>query len=341
MRSIFISLLFLFLTYHIYKEKTSSISQYPTQSSKSFTKDTSNAKSNTNNNLNQEDTSHNFEGNVLERFVSHVALNVIKTKTGMSAFNKVISAKKPHVHMNENIKINDFNMFNSLLNVKNNNKYRHNIHASCGDNVEIQYFVQDNKSNIIYGNYQKQKCTLGNKEIPMAIENLVINMRPGEIKTATLEGEYIYHLLKTYGLKLNPQTQNDTDRTGKQVYYLQVELNEIFDKKSTQYSANDFIVFNSHISMSTPVMCGENVYITVQIDSINHKNLFNDTIKFSLGGSTTPLFINYGAPGLSGQNVRTILTTARFLLDKNDQATHISNLLKLKPDTPILIKISL
>lgn len=256
-----------------------------------------------------------------EKFVASVLGQLLKTETGSKFLGRVITKHNTYTENPlELVKTRDINLIDKIFGVELEKNDIRGRRALCGHKVNLVYDISDVHGNILLSN--TMDVTLGRSDAPIIVENLAINMIPGQTKKGIIPKEYLY----------------TEDNKGSIV--LRVRLNDILDSASTLHD-EDLKIFDKYIGNRMPYMCGEKVSPKIKIIALSDNKVILDNIyELQTGAPDTPSILSYSIPGNFKENVRTVITKAKFLKNVQGQNTNLSDQAKLQDEALIMLEIS-
>ncbi len=238
-----------------------------------------------------------LEGGFIEKTLSKVVINTLKTEQGKEFIEKLITPMdKPIAGSDEGFKINNDNMINSLLNITTFGEGKEGP-ASCGHLVEVKYKMIN--SNNILMKEKTDRFPLGsNKDVP-GINAVVVGMKTGQTRNAIIPLKYF----------------NSDERNGSKVYKLQVELLDVAPKN---FASEDVKVYDDQIAYSLPMMCGQKVAFDAKVTRLSNAEVIYDSstsgkrLTTTIGNLVDPVIVSYALHNKIPVGTRTVIAKGRL-----------------------------
>ena len=263
-----------------------------------------------------------MEGNFLERSISKIVSNVIKTEEGKELFTKMI---RPTNSFAENdgvtIKFDDKKILNSLFKITEITPGQ-GMPACCGDKVKINYklYKPEGTEN------QDLEIVLGSKLKNNFITSLFIGMKKNSKISALVPNN-------TENISIN-ELQVDQSK------YTQIEAS-LIEISHSEINPREIKIFNDGFSYFLPVLCGDKIKFNLVIEDLAGEILFTTEkekvkIEMNLGDEQFPAIFSYAIFNQTISVNRTIIAPAKYLR-KCDKKFNLSN---VNNNQYILMKIT-
>jgi hypothetical protein len=252
-----------------------------------------------------EETTPKMEGGFLEKTLSTIIINTLKTERGRIIIEKMIQpANTPLVDKDYSLKINNMNIIDSKFRIKTTKEGQGDAKAICGHSVNITYRVVNMKDMIIESG--KKSMILGDARIFKGMDNIIIGMKIGESRSAIIPEEFAY---EAFGFKGKKPANPSHD------YKVEVTLDGIL---SEIFIDNKVKIFDDEISFKMPTLCGDIVSSDVKITTLNGDDIFDSKalkqeVKFKLGDLSYPVIFSYGLFNKQDKGTRTIIFSGKYL----------------------------
>ena len=256
-----------------------------------------------------------FEGNAIERGISHVIHNVTKSDECKALFGYIL---EPHLYRGKNylaIKNDSKALYytNKKIESKNaNSKYQ----CYCGQEVIIDYSIK--MENLPKQNKINQRIRLGDNTIfPVIPDSILTNMKEGEVRS----GNYF---VKSNNTSI-PNSMID----------IEVTLHKIL---SPAQNFENIKIFDELVIEHTPVVCSDEVQADIKITNFKNQMLYHKSEeKIKVGGTGTPPVLSYllNYKPLIGQ--RTAIISSKHLYPL--KFFNLNNI-PLDPEELLLVEIS-
>ncbi len=267
-------------------------------------------KRNTNNsdtNSKKEDTDIHYEGNIIERSISRIFANVLKTDSGKVLLENMLQPVLPSSDSQKIYYINSYEIIDSLFRTNSIVKGQGD-NALCGQQVNVNYVIKTIDDKVI----EKQdnfNIYLGKNSIINALDNITVGMQLGEERNGIAIGEYSYK--------------------DKQQAIINVKLNKILNP----IDLSKVKIFDTAFSYQLPVICGKKVNFSLKISKINGTILYDkQVIDFILGNNEYPLIFSHILFNKPLVGTRTVILPASYLS---------SFKLKVQSDEYLILEIQL
>ena len=247
-----------------------------------------------------------FEGTLVEKYLSNVAVNVLKTPEGRAFFENLVTPINLGIQGEKSV----FNMPNekimsSLFNISTTAPGKGNS-ACCGHFVQFSYETMNN-DNIIIEKRKTHIARTGNREIMPALENIITGMKVGETRTALSPGEFAYD-----GKKFRKEDVRFGEPIKFNVTLLDIQPN-FFIK------ADDVKIFDDTIAYQLPLLCGDVVKFRAKIMKFNgdiiydsNKQLNGNKISMRIGNQNFPAIFSYALHKKIPVGTRSIITPGKY-----------------------------
>jgi hypothetical protein len=252
-----------------------------------------------------EETTPKMEGGFLERTLSKVMINVLKTEKGRIILEKMIQpANTAVVDKDYSLKMNNLNIVNASFHIKTTKEGNGDARAICGHSVNVTYRVVNMKDMIIESG--KKSMILGDARIFKAMDNIIIGMKIGESRSAIIPEKFAYEAPNFNGKKPSNSTYE---------YKVDVTLDGI----ASDIFINDKVkIFDDEISFKMPALCGNTVGVDVKIMSLKGDVIFDSKVtkqpvQFKLGDLSYPVIFSYGLFNKQDKGTRTVIFSGKYL----------------------------
>lgn len=273
MQKILSFFIFIFLVYSIFKSRVVDFSGVK-ETLNSFS-DLSKDIKNDNSNGDKEKKSQELQGNFIEKSVSTIAANLLKTDQGKEFFNKLIQPKY-NVEGGQGllVKSNNQDVIRSFFMI-NDIAAGSGEPACCGQRVKVLYKTYD-----INGTSKdsEEDFILGFSRSSPTLDSIIVGMQKGGSRSAVIKDPK--YLMKD--LSNAPQ--------GFQTHISLLETYPIKFEKSKIH------IFDTTSGYSMPVLCGDTIDMKIKIADLGGKEFYtSQKISFTLGGGSEewPDFFSY------------------------------------------------
>ena len=248
-----------------------------------------------------------FEGNMIEKYLSNVAVNVLKTPEGRAFFENLVTP------IGIGVEAKDSGSSEEIQNKMLESLFKVSViqpgdgrEACCGHIAQFKYQVTDSVGNIVEQE-STQIIQLGSREIIPAIENIIPGMKVGELRVATSPGEYAYDAKKF---------RRESLRFGEPV---QIELRLLDVQPNFVINPSEVRIFDDRISFQIPILCGDVVKFRVKIISFNGEEVFDSNSAFAgqkiqmrVGDNNFPAIFSYSLHKKIPVGKRTVIAPGKY-----------------------------
>lgn len=238
------------------------------------------------------------DGNFLERTLSNVMLNALKTEEGRIFLESLIQPlNKPLANQDSGFRINNNDFIKNAFKINSLGGRNDGKVASCGHIVTIHYEIFDKNLKI-----KDEIITypLGSEKAHPGLDPVIVGMKIGETRTATISNHYF---------------QTD-QKTPLKVYKANILLKELVP----QNFVDDTIkIFDDEIAYKMPLMCGNRAVYDVKITSLKDGKLLYDSrkagkkIDMYLGDLNYPMIFSHALHNKIPVGTRTVIARGQFL----------------------------
>lgn len=267
-------------------------------------------------------------GNILEKSLSNLLVNVLKTPEGRTFFENMIQPKNQSTLGNDiGFKLNGTAIIEGLFKIQTYGEGTIGP-ASCGHVVHANYQILT-MDNIIVEEARKT-FRLGSNEIMPGLENVIIGMYIGQIRQAIIPAPFAY----------NKQLSEDK-RPGLN-YQIKVTLIDIIPKTFV----TDVKIFDEEIAYKTPCLCGSRVSFDMLITKINGEIVYDSKakkqkIQMALGNMSYPMIISHGLTGKIPVGNRTLIAKGKYFRSLgNEKSNSLFKEQQLPMDEYFLVEFS-
>ncbi|MDG1436884.1 MAG: FKBP-type peptidyl-prolyl cis-trans isomerase [Rickettsiaceae bacterium] len=238
-----------------------------------------------------------FSGNFVEKTLSNVVGNVLKTENGrrfienmIQPMNKVVAGEGAAFEMNNN------NFINAIFSINTVGEGKKGP-ASCGQTVEVQYKILDSSDVVL--NEKTATFALGSNKLMPGMDAVIIGMKTGQTRDATIINKYIQGNKDTVAnaLKINVTLQNIM---------------------SENFIGEEVKIFDDQLAHRIPLVCGNRAIFNAKITRLTDgKVLYNSAdsnqkINIIIGDSNYPAIFSYALHNKVPVGTRTVLTPGKF-----------------------------
>lgn len=250
-----------------------------------------------------------LEGNILEKSLSNIIINTLKTPEGRTFFENMIQPKNKSILGEDfGFKLNGSQMVESLFKIETIGEQGIGP-VSCGHIVHAQYQILTMDNIIVEEG--KKTFRIGSGEMIQGLDNVIIGMYVGQNRKAIIPANYAYL-----------QQLSDDKKPGLN-YQVNVTLIDIIPKTFV----SNVKIFDDEIAYKAPCLCGSRVSFNMLISKINGEVIYdskakNKKIEMILGDLSYPMIISHGLTGKIPVGKRTIISQGKYFRSLGNAATN-------------------
>ncbi|MCC8484047.1 MAG: FKBP-type peptidyl-prolyl cis-trans isomerase [Rickettsia endosymbiont of Labidopullus appendiculatus] len=266
-------------------------------------------------------------GNFLEKTVSKVLINALKTEEGRLFFenllqptNKPIADGKYTIEVNRDLiqpmfKINTFG--NGTVGP-----------ATCGHVVTLHYQLLDINNNLLSEN--TKTFTLGSRVIMPGIDSVVVGMMVGQTRQAILPTKYT--------------SSNEENKDYDAPYRVNIVLNSILPNNFV--NSNEVKIFDDEIAYRMPLLCGDKVGIDAKITKLSNGQVLYDStqegkkLDIKIGDINYPLIVSYALHGKVPVGTRTVIAKGKLFKALGSNINKMLNQSKIPVDEYLMLELT-
>ncbi len=240
----------------------------------------------------------NMEGSFLEKTLSTVLVNTLKTDEGKFFLESMIQpVNKPLAGTGASFKMNNDEFLNSLFKITTFGDGEKGP-ASCGHLVTVHYQILT--VNNIKVDEKTVTFPLGSNKLVPGMDAVIVGMKTGQTRHATIASKYF---------SSNEANQNTS-------FKLNIQLQEIVP--------NNFIddntkIFDDQISFNIPLLCGQKAIYDVKITNLSQNKIeYNSAhlgkkINMQIGDLNYPMIFSHSLHNKIAIGTRTVITKGNYL----------------------------
>jgi len=237
------------------------------------------------------------EGNFLEKSLSKLLINILKTNEGRTFFENLIQpANRPLSAGGEAFKLDNSKLVEGIFKITTYGEGAVGP-ASCGHIVSVRYQLTTLTNTLIEEG--EKTFSLGSDEAMVGMSDIIVGMYEGQSREGFIPQKYA-HPAK------NPNT----------AYKLKATLLSITPKLYA--SPLDIKIFDDEIAYSTPCLCGDRATFDVNIKRINGDVIYDSAksgqkISMIIGDLAYPMIFSYALFNKVPVGTRTVLAQGKYL----------------------------
>ncbi|PCJ27143.1 MAG: peptidylprolyl isomerase [Rickettsiales bacterium] len=195
-------------------------------------------------------------GTFLENTLSNVVSNVLKTDEGR-IFMKSMFQPMNNGSFGDGFEMNNNVFLNSMFKIMSFDEGV-GMPVSCGHIVTVHYKILNMKNITL----EERTATfpLGSEEIAPGLDAVIVGMRTGQTRHATISNKYI------------PGTEQDKESSFK----INVLLQEIMPK---HFVGEDVKIFDSKLAYKRPLVCGNKTIYDARVTKLSNGEVLYDSKK--------------------------------------------------------------
>jgi FKBP-type peptidyl-prolyl cis-trans isomerase 2 len=247
--------------------------------------------------------SSQLTGNFLEKTLSSVLINVLKTEDGKIFFENILQPmNKPFNDGKQHFKINNTDFIESMFQIKSFGEGDIGP-ASCGHIATIAYQITDLNGNLIEENTKTNH--LGAKSIMPGLDAVIVGMMVGQSRSAVIPARYAYR-----------NNINTKDGIGQnESYRVNVVLKDILPHNFVH--KDEVKVFDDEISYQIPMICGDTTTFNARITKLSNGAILYDSknqgqkITMTIGDVNYPLIFSFTLHNKIASGTRTVIAKGK------------------------------
>lgn len=220
-----------------------------------------------------------IEGNFVERALSRVASNALKTPEGQTFLNNLVVKDYKKLNQEDPYNITDIDLVANLHNIEaDNSKATHKIY--CGDIVKVKYIIKDVHDKQLES--ATKLVTLGEGNLLPALEDAIANSYVGSKLKLITPLEYGYH---SAAYKFNINSKNKPA-------IVKVEA-EIISKANPNQETNKIYKSNKFFAHQKPLSCGQSLNFTYKLTELDGKEIMQQkNYAYKIGLRSDPIIFS-------------------------------------------------
>ena len=238
-------------------------------------------------------------GNFVEKTISNVLVNVLKTDEGRMFFENILQPiNKPMAGSGQGFKINNDNLVEAMFDIKTFGEGGEGP-ATCGHVVTVAYKILAANNMLI--SEKTVSYPLGSDQIAPGVDAVIVGMKIGQTRHAVISSKY-------------------TDRVGAQTdkvdsFKLNVILKEIMPQN---FVDEDVKVFDDEIAYKLPLLCGGNAVYNARIIKLSNSEVIYDSkssgnkINMKVGNLAYPVIFSYALHNKIPVGIRTVIAKGKL-----------------------------
>jgi len=244
-----------------------------------------------------------IEGGFIEKSISKVLINVIKSPEGRSFLEKVVRPAEPSITGEYTQKVNNNSITTELFRIERTTDGE-GPKVSCGHTVTVQYEILNMQRVIVESG--TKTLTLGSHDMIPALSNVIVGMQKGESRKATVPKQFAYDSPNFSGKK----PPFPTDYYQIKVHLVDIKLNNFID--------DNVKIFDDEIAYIVPYLCGDSATFDAKIMRINGEVIYNSIdkhhkITMNIGDNLYPMIFSHALFNKTPFGTRSVICTGQHL----------------------------
>jgi hypothetical protein len=249
-------------------------------------------------------SSQNIEGGFIERTISKVMINVLKTPQGQETFIKMIQPLNSDGQNTDSLvlEMNNSNLINKIFEIETNGNEK-STKAICGNIVDVEYLIQDFAKGT--SETKRENIELGSQKVDISLSTIIVGMSEGQKRKAMIKDKFFQN-----GISENQMPKK-----------IEVTLHKIIEKQFLDLSK--IKIFDNVVNRYVPYLCGDKIDFEIKISKIDGTEIFKskagETDNYRVGDRSFPMIFGYGVFNKTKSGTRTIITPAKYLKTFDDK----------------------
>ncbi len=243
-----------------------------------------------------------ISGNFLEKTISKVVINALKTEEGRIFFENILQpANQTIADANYTIKL-DRDIVAELFQIKTLGDGVEG-RCLCGNVVTIKYQIMDMQDRLLKEDVKTY--SLGFRPIMPGIDNVVVGMMIGQTRQAIIPQKYAYFY---------EFTKDATDIP--QFLKVNLKLESILPKNIINFA--EIKIFDNEIAYKIPILCGDKISYDAKITLLSKGEVIYSSvskgkkIEMKVGDITYPMIFSLALHGKIPVGTRTVITKGKY-----------------------------
>lgn len=273
----------------------------------------------------------NLEGNFIEKTLSKVLINILKTEDGRLFFENILQPmNKPFTGTEHSYKINNTNFLNSLFKINTFGEGKTGP-ASCGHIVTIHYQILTTNNAVV--EEQTRTYTLGTKMIIPGLDSVIVGMMVGQTRQALIPAKYAYYNEKYRKDGMDPDTP----------YKVNLTLKEILPANFIK--EDEVKIFDDEIAYKIPLMCGDYATFDAKITKLSNGTVIFDSeitgtkINMTIGDLNYPLIFSHALFSKIPIGTRTVIIKGKAFQSLGARVSKIFPKEQLPPNEYFMLEL--
>ncbi|MFK7968501.1 MAG: FKBP-type peptidyl-prolyl cis-trans isomerase [Rickettsiaceae bacterium] len=265
-------------------------------------------------------------GNFVEKTISSVLVNVLKTDEGKMFFENILQpVNKPMSGSGQGFKINNDNLIEAMFNIKTFGEGGVGP-ATCGHVVTVIYKILSPNNMVISEN--TVTYPLGSNQIAPGVDAVIVGMKIGQTRHATISSKYT-DKVRSAGDKVDS-------------FKLNVVLKEIMPQN---FIGEEVKIFDDEIACKLPLLCGGTAVYHAKITKLTNSEVVYDSklssakINMQIGNLSYPLIFSYALHNKIPIGTRTVIAKGKLFKSFLNEFSVIFPKTKLPEDEIFMLEL--
>ncbi|KAJ6644965.1 putative fatty acid oxidation complex trifunctional enzyme [Pseudolycoriella hygida] len=287
---------------------------------------------NNNTSLEPQQDKAELTGNFLEKSISKIVINSLKTEQGRLFFENLLQSSNRSISQNDYIIEVNRDLVGTLFKINSFGEGSIGP-ATCGHVVTIKYQILDTNNNLI--NEATKTFSLGSWPIIPAIDMITNGMMVGQSRQAVIPPQYAYY-----------NSKYRVENIDHDAYYkVNIMLNSILPNNFVNPA--EVKIFDNEIAYKIPLLCGDKVKFAAKITRLSNGEILYDSnkqdknIEMKIGDINYPLIVSYALHGKVPVGTRTVIAKGKTFKALGSKVNHMLVQDKIEVDEFLMLELSI
>lgn len=243
----------------------------------------------------------NLTGNFVEKTISNVLINVLKTDEGRMFFENILQpVNKPMAGSGQGFKLNNDNLVQAMFDIKTFGEGEKGP-ASCGHLVTIVYKILASNDMVI--SEGTTTYHLGSGQIAPGVDAVIVGMKTGQTRNAVIANKYT-------------DNKNNNSSNKANSFKLTVLLKEIVPQN---FVGDDVKIFDDEIAYKIPLLCGSKAVYHARVTKLADGKVLYDSaansgskLNMNIGNLSYPVIFSHTLHNKIPIGIRTVIAKGRL-----------------------------
>jgi hypothetical protein len=252
------------------------------------------------NNNSSQQVAPDVTGNFVEKTISNVLINVLKTDEGKMFFENILQpANSPLAGSGQGFRINNDNLIEAMFDIKTFGEGSQGP-ATCGHVVTVSYKILSPNNMVI--TEKTATYPLGSGQIAPGVDAVIVGMKTGQTRQAIISSKY------TDNISQAPEGKPE-------IFKLNVILKEIMPQN---FVGSDVKIFDDEIAYKLPLLCGNRAVYHAKITKLSSGEVIYDSkasgakLNMQIGNLSYPIIFSHALHNKIPVGTRTVIATGRL-----------------------------